>query len=1098
MPGYAERSQRQEITSDAPQKKATLNWSPNPPPAYEVTESDQQRGPARREWDNVSARIAARTARHSTRRASRGETSTRIQKSSARKHKPGLSIDTTVTRHIGAPPQQLQTKGARKRSSGGYRKLGEGTQPRVERITNNAKIEPVISTQPAQPPNKRPLDPSTFGATIVSHFSPETPTIVITPAFEGAALQPSGRAASSLYSQATFAPSFVDHGTPPPLPTNTPYFQSQAHATGLVKTKNLPRDSSATDFEVEVEVDEKKMKNGRVTSTATLFEEDNTSLTAPARGGRNGGDLYIDTTIPPTPRRSLGWWNVITTPFESAKSVSRFFRSPTDGSRTPDIPPLPNTLIPGRPTEKFDTLSPESATRPNISHSQSQKQSQKQKISINFLSRKETQATGGAQDTRSPEILDHRATHNSQALRRLESHEKLPSEPVPPLPVQHIKAARESEYNTFSPNEREVPIVLSFNPTVIVEHPQNPFSSQAQGPAQSAGLGMTMKSQKPEASVGSPNPEPSPRSGVTEFSPVGQLTGAGTVLYSKAIINDEARPGAQPTGMHAHSFASTSRSSMAAEIVKPAYGGSPARPHRPEDWQAPNHDPLQASRQTPDFQPRQEMTFLPPPHFASQPAARFSAYTSKTEKPKRKKLFFTICARDKKDKDPKKKKNKKRWCCCCFCFLLLLLVGIAIALAVILSRRHKPSPITNTDGQPTGDKPTFVTISNFPPVPTGVLTIARPNLRTSVSGCVNPKALWSCAVPKEQQDSIKPNDPDQPNFVVTINVDNAAAQSASRMRRDATSGSLTASSWVKKVILQGRDSTTFTPSPAPPTLEEQAFVGKTTDENTAPFEGETTPFFISFKPPVQVKPTKAKRQDASSSSDSSATSTDISNIATSIPIPNVNPDGTAEPANLLPYPVNQPLRLYNRGAPDEHLGFYTYFERNIFLKSIQIQNTTQQLMGDIPSDLNGGSAFAGATARCSWRDTRFLVKIWTNKGDRAQLLPSTGSSAGKSGSSSQTFTRPGTFPYPVTISLDRHGGGLTTKMLFCYGMDARGHLDINSRKFQPEFRDFAGQLQNPAQGPFESVNVSLAEGGPGGIDGGSGGCECEWANWLSK
>lgn len=1057
MPGYVDHSQRQQLESEnrnefvstakniTTSPKAALDWAPHLPPY--PADSATTRGQARKEWDNVSARIAARTAAgRSSKRFSRGESSNRVQKSNGqRKHNPNLSIDTTVSRHIGLPPQQVQSKGPRKRSSG-YKKLDGGTQPKGQQ-QQSTLVQQAQQTLPA-------FDPRALGITMVSQFSPETPTIVITPALDGPGLRPGKHVASSVYSRATMAPSFTEQGPVPPLPTYRPYFpQAQ-----ISQDKDRSRESIGTDFEDDNE-DEKK-GHERMLSAGTLFEEDQTPLTVPARTEKKSKNLYIDTTIPPTPRRSRGWWNVITTPFENAKSISRYLRSPTDGSRTPDVPPLPNTLFPPS-EEKDDTLSPESASWRSLFHSQSQK----------------------AKAYKDSDRLRPN-THNSQALRRLEADERVPTEPVPSIPAQHSNEDRKSEYDTFSPNDREVPFVLSF------DQPSQNGQSRAAEPGNS------------RPSQTSPKNDTSPQSGVTEFSPAGQVAGIGTVLSSKAVVNDgemQTRPG------HNLSLSSASRSSLAAEIVKHQ---SSYIPYRSGDYDSPYY-----SSQQQRGAPNQPMTFQPPPRMSEFPPARFSEYTVAKEKPKRKAMYFTICVGKKKEKnqDPKTKKSKRRWCCCCLCFLLLLIVGAAIALAVILSNRRKSTTTTGGSGSRTETpwiepQPSqFLTVSNFPPVPTGALTIARPNLRTSVSGCVNPKAMWSCAVPKEQQASIKPNDPDQPNFVVTINYDNSTDTSSSKLRaRDAASGSLVARSWVRRAALKVRElgqSSLYIPSPAPPTLEEQAFLGNTTDGNSAPFEGEVTPFFISFKPPVLPSQSKVKRQSSTKSSDSSSTSSpiDIPNIATAIPIPNVNPDGTAQPANLLPYPVYQPLRLYNRGKSDEHYGFYTYFERNIFLKSIRIQNTTQQLMGDIASDANGGSAFLGATARCSWRDTRFKVQIWTNKNDTAKLLPtSSGGSAANPSSAAQDFSRPGTFPYPVTISLDRHGGGLTTKMLFCYGLDERGHIDINSRKFQPENRDFAGDLVNPALGPFTSVNVTLAQGGPGGVDGGSGGCECEWANWLSE
>jgi hypothetical protein len=1126
MPSYVDRNQGQPVQS--------LDFkftSQTPPPPYGTQDTNTERGPARREWDNVAARIAARTAagRRISRRSSRGEASNRIQKAAGRKHNPGLSIDTSVTRHNAPAPQQLQPKGLRKRASSGYKKLDEGTQLRS------------IASQIAQPQTNLPAyNPSDFGLGLVSHFSPETPSIVITPALNGRSSRPGGRAASSLYSRATFAPSFVDHRDTPPMPTNMQFFLEKSQSALDANRKDGSRDSVGTAFEEEDDIDVKRHE--RVTSTATVFEEeeDQTPLTAPSHGGKNAKELYIDTTILPTPRRSRGWWNVITTPFENAKSVSRFLRSPTDGSQTPDVPPLPSNMFPSKQQGKEDTLSPESArngwpSQPP-SYSQNQQQSQNQTVVVKLDTGRRAVVVGGAGSfPQDPEKLtpNARATHNSQALRRLESNERLTTEPVPPLPLPSHKAARESSHDIISPNDREVPIVLTFNPTFIVNQPPNTYQAHQNGVPQAAGLGMTAnyyptvgaqpnelpiqqsQSEAPKAlGLGATmnsqkktvvEQEQSPRSGLTEFSPVGQVSGTGTVLSSKIVIKDgnEGLSNMQTKGFHTHSMSSGSRSSLTAEIVKHP---SPAMPYRPNDWRSPYYNSPQSTYPKEVPQPAQSVAFQPPPRFPSEPPA-----TERANKIKRKPMMFEICVRKpKKPKDlkdplkPKKKKSKKRWWCCCFCFILLLLVGLGIALAIILSRKHKAASQTQTQTQTQSSTATFVTVTNFPPVPTGQLTIARPNLRTSVSGCVNPGTMWSCAVPKEQQDAIKPNSPDQPNFVVKIDYDNSSLPSTQRLRaREPTSGTLHAMSWARRALLSARDASAtplLTPSPAAPTIEDQAFLGKTTDNITAPFEGESTPFFISFTPPAPgSSSSKAKVKRQNSGNAATSTVNVIPNLSTAIPIPEVQPDGTAEPANLLPFPVFQPLRLYNRGSPDEHYGFYTYFERNIFMKSVSIQNASQQLMGDATADENGGSTFVGANARCSWRDTRFKVQIWTNKGKTAQLLPSpSGSAPAKPTSTAQDFVQPGTFPYPVTITLDRHGGGLTTKMLFCYGMDDRGHIDIHEGRFQPETRNFSGILVNPALGPFTNVNVTAAQGGPGGIDGGTGGCLCEWSNFLAK
>jgi hypothetical protein len=477
------------------------------------------------------------------------------------------------------------------------------------------------------------------------------------------------------------------------------------------------------------------------------------------------------------------------------------------------------------------------------------------------------------------------------------------------------------------------------------------------------------------------------------------------------------------------------------------------------------------------------------------PPTRFSSFDAKPERKKDGLLKRLFSHKSTKGGEKNSKKSKRRrWCCLCCCLLFFLLVAISVILGVVLSRHNNQSSPTEA---------IWFNITNYPPIPGGVLTVARPNLRTSVSGCVNPQAMWSCAVPKEQADSIKPNDPDQPNFVFDIRYDNSST-SANKFRR---SGPGAPHAW-KVNSYMPRDTIVQQASPKAPALEEYAFLGNTTDGVNEPFEGEATPFYISFTPPSQASFRKVKRHDeekiattaasATTTSASSATSDAnfIPNLSTVFPKPDVNSDGTAQGASLLPFPSFQPLRLFNRGKPDEHFGFYTYFERSIFLRSVSFQNVTGERIGDVPADADGGSTEDAATARCTWTDTRFKVQIFTNMAMNAQVLPPPdGSSAPKQGS--VTFVRPGSFPYPITITLDRHGGGLTTKMLYCYGMDDRGIQDINSRKFQPEDRTFGGTIVNPSQ-IFQDVPVTVAEGGPGGIDGGTGGCMCEWANWLAK
>ncbi|CAN9304031.1 unnamed protein product [Alternaria alternata] len=348
----------------------------------------------------------------------------------------------------------------------------------------------------------------------------------------------------------------------------------------------------------------------------------------------------------------------------------------------------------------------------------------------------------------------------------------------------------------------------------------------------------------------------------------------------------------------------------------------------------------------------------------------------------------------------------------------------------------------------------WLNLTDYPPIPTGILTIAQPEAVEEESGCVAPTTLWSCALPKELQQSVAPNKPDQPNFKVEITFENGSSAELPKSQR------------VKRAM---NPVSAASPSPAPPSTTDMSFLGQTTDGNSAPFEGEDTGLFISIQDPTVSVSRMTKRADAN----------DPTNITAVIPPPMLASDGTAAPANLLPFPSAQPLRLYNRGKDDEHYGFYNYFDRSIFLK--QINGTNR---GGNPADVDGGSTKDAAKLRCTYSQTRFLVQIWTRSKESKTLLQRSASD------NSNVFKRPGTFPYPVTVTIDRHGGDPAKKNLYCYEMEDDGSIkDEESKKsFQFEDRGFGGNLVKGTQG---QGSVS------GSIDGGTGGCRCQWQNWLS-
>ena len=453
--------------------------------------------------------------------------------------------------------------------------------------------------------------------------------------------------------------------------------------------------------------------------------------------------------------------------------------------------------------------------------------------------------------------------------------------------------------------------------------------------------------------------------------------------------------------------------------------------------------------------------------------------------------------------------KRKRRCCFLIFGVLLAMVILIVILVLTLTIPRSDIPIQSS----------WLNISGFPPIPTGIATIARPNAAMEFSQCVAPTTMWSCALPKEQQQSIAPNQPDQPNFRIEIRFQNGSAainssNSTSSRRSVDPHSPASAGQFIRSQIIKARDSFTnslFTPNPAPPSQDDQSFLGQYTDNNTAPFPGEQTPFFISFLPTTAASTSKVKRRQDSSLETNSTNL--FPNISVAVPPPSVNSDGTAAAANLYPFPAAQPLQLYNRGRSDEHYGFYTYFDRSIFLRSQDLLNSTSE--PNVPGDENGGAEESAANVRCTWTQTRFLVQIWTNAGNALQLLSaassnstntsstvtstaeaSTSTSSPVSGqNSANNFSRPGSFPYPVSITMDRHGGDKDTKMIYCYGMDANERIVLSEKQIHIENRTTGGILVNPSEGIFGQTNVSTSQGGPGGIDGGTGGCKCLWQNW---
>ncbi|PKX99304.1 uncharacterized protein P174DRAFT_468954 [Aspergillus novofumigatus IBT 16806] len=180
---------------------------------------------------------------------------------------------------------------------------------------------------------------------------------------------------------------------------------------------------------------------------------------------------------------------------------------------------------------------------------------------------------------------------------------------------------------------------------------------------------------------------------------------------------------------------------------------------------------------------------------------------------------------------------RRRWYMAITTFFVLIVV-VAVVLAVMLTRKGDDTPVQSQ----------WLNLTGYPPMPTGIATIAGSEPQTQNSGCITPSTLWSCALPPEQQPGNKPYAPNQPSFRVEI-----------RFRNGTYANSTTAASTLSH---KTRDiSGSFNPSPSPQV-------------------SKTRPSW-AIRPIKTPSPTQAKRPPSSSPS--------------SRPPPSLHPDYPADP-----------------------------------------------------------------------------------------------------------------------------------------------------------------------------------------------------------
>ncbi|KAL1894326.1 hypothetical protein Cpir12675_003708 [Ceratocystis pirilliformis] len=406
-------------------------------------------------------------------------------------------------------------------------------------------------------------------------------------------------------------------------------------------------------------------------------------------------------------------------------------------------------------------------------------------------------------------------------------------------------------------------------------------------------------------------------------------------------------------------------------------------------------------------------------------------------------------------------------------WLLLILVLIMLIagslLAGLLINREKtpffeqpgsqPEPHPEPEPQPQPQS-IWVNVTNFPPMPTGVLTVVGPNNDISYDGCTEPSTLWSCSLPKEQQNEVLPFRGTQPTVTLNIQYDNNTNESWRTSWDNSTDASAVVSS--------------FSPAPQPPSTEEMAFLGTYTDDVKAGDKaGEPTPFYISM---LDMNDNATR---IGSSENSGTVVNPTRNI--SLPLPESKSDGSTATARLFPRLWQQPVRLFDRGLSTEHYGFYAYFRRTIYVQSLEVINSTTGSGTDDTVDGNGGALITDANYLITWGQTRVKVALWTSLGNSSSLLAAT------SGTESEgSANRPGTLPYPATIRLDTHGGNPNDKLVWAWAV-SNSKVDTSKTYFIANDIGKDGLVDNP-RGDGDAAL--------GGFDGGVGGCRCQWQNFV--
>ncbi|KAK5742474.1 hypothetical protein LTR17_003276 [Elasticomyces elasticus] len=974
---------------------------------------------------------------------------------------------------------------------------GSGIGPPLHKRIKGLRPSPLDLTQEVSPSDRAitialdiPSEASVKSRGTQAERRPEdlkTPTIVVTPAEEdfglsypihGSQFGGVRRPASSLYSRYTnCAPSRPELGQTPPVPP-LPLFAN-----------GFPSRNSA----------------------GTVFEEDTDHQIGHRDGNIEGEEQYLQLHSTkrltsqshlPTPRRSRGWWNVVTSPFSpGSKSNAPFWRSPTPIDEDDD-----------RKRMLDDASEISMDLHAGV-------------IFTNRLPGDDELRSAVVPDTQTirPAVPQRSDTAPAAIYHGAEALD------IYRVPSQGLAAAY------YDPNQRFPSIILGslngWSPSHSVAHPERDFvetdditaaplgghtadkevlpGKERSGRPEVGGMEVNataLKDEIPPADVYAARSDAAHGNGPRNIftSPMEEELNEPTPGRPNAMRNDTNATfessyfsPSTPTPIVEKAYVATcmgpqtSNGELREVQLTPARGRSPQ--HAVVADTPSTHKATEALPYDLHVQPISEkVPYRPSLHSRTDSSASRVLGISDGEKelyPPPKALllqprlgtdrFGQLTMRSLEDDKPRVPWYRRLfWLLASI--IAVLLLGLVVLLVVLIPQSHHDMAV----------EAEWLNLTGFPAMPTGVATIIQPSIAKTVSGCVNPDRLWTCGTPSGLMTNGE-SDSGLPDFRFEIRFKNGSVpKNASQLAQRSSmasqaSGIVRRSTWTDLL---------FSSNPAAPSKDDELFLGQYTDNVTLPYNGERTPFHISLLDPSMLVSHGSTIINRQASPYPNLGTTNLTNATTTsgnhIPEPALDRDGKPVEPVLYPYARSQPLRLFNRGRKDEHYGFYTYYDRSLFVSNISSNSSTADGFGSASTNV----ALEDASAVCTFSQTRLHVQIWTQQDTVATLgnpIPLKGLPAANA--TANDMAGLGSFPYPVTITLDRHGGIPAKKGVFCYGLNKDKRVVESNRMWVDEDRAFGGSLVNAAMAP-SNANIRRDDAGAdyGGVDGGDGGCACQW------